>query len=152
MIPPINKTTRVTKKAAAAIYHIITNSFAENAFKTAKIKSNVSDHFPISILFLHQTNLQKNEVINQCKRIINQGKIEAFLESLYQYEWDTIKTHQDANEACNIFTLTFCTIYDTFFPVNKVTIKTKDCESPSITKGMTKSSKRSNVSFRNLKK
>ena len=58
-----------------------------------------------------------------------------------QYDWDTIKTHQDANEAYNNFISTFCTIYDTFFPVNKMKI-TKDLESPWITKGIKKSSKK----------
>ena len=35
-------------------------------------------------------------------------KIEAFLQNLYQYDWDTIKTHQDANEAYNNSILTLC--------------------------------------------
>ena len=38
--------------------------------------------------------------------------------------------------------MTFCTIYDTFFPMNKMKIKTKDLESPWITKGIKKSSKK----------
>ena len=41
-----------------------------------------------------------------------------------------IKTHQDTNEACNNFISIFCTIYDTFFPMNKMKIKTKKLESP----------------------
>ena len=69
-------------------------------------------------------------------------KIEAFLQNLDQYDWDTIKTHQDANEASNNFISTFCTIYDTFFPMNKKKIKTKDLESPWITKEIKKSSKK----------
>ena len=47
MMPTINKPKRVTKKTATAIDHIITNSFVENAFKTVRIKSDVSVHFPI---------------------------------------------------------------------------------------------------------
>ena len=47
MIPTINKPTRVTKKTATETHHIITNSFVENTFKTAIIKSDVSYHFPI---------------------------------------------------------------------------------------------------------
>ena len=35
-----------------------------------------------------------------------------------------------------------CKIYDTFFPMNKMKIKTKDLESPWITKGIKKSSKK----------
>ena len=52
----------------------------------------------------------------------------AFLQNLYRYDWDTMKLHQDANEAYNNFILTFCTIYDTFLPMNKMKIKTKDLE------------------------
>ena len=47
MIPTIIKATRVTKKPATVIDHIITTSFVENTFKTATIKTDVSDHFPI---------------------------------------------------------------------------------------------------------
>ena len=51
-------------------------------------------------------------------------KFESFLQNLYQYDWDTIKTYQDANEAYHNFTLTFCTVYDMFFPIYKMKIKT----------------------------
>ena len=85
MIPTINKPTRVTKKTATAIDHIITNSFVENTYKTAIIKSDVSDHFPICI-FIPSTNLFTKNDINQYKRIINDEKIEAFLQNLYQYD------------------------------------------------------------------
>ena len=48
MIPIMYKPTRVTIKDATAIDHIITNSLAENTFKTAIIKSDVLDYFPAS--------------------------------------------------------------------------------------------------------
>ena len=97
------------------IDHIITNSFVENTFKTAIIKSDVSYHFPIFV-FIPSTNLlTKNDVIYQYKRIINDEKIEASLQNLYHYDWDTINTHQDANEAYKNLILAFCTIYDNFF-------------------------------------
>lgn len=34
MIPTKNKSIAVTKKSTTAIHHIVTNSFAENTFKT----------------------------------------------------------------------------------------------------------------------
>ena len=137
MIPTINN-----KKTATAIDDIITDGFVENTFKTTIIKSDVSHHFLICI-FIPSTNLfTKNDVIYQYKRIINDEKTEAFLQNLYQYDRNTIKTHQDANEAYNNFILTFCTIYDTFFPMNKMKIKTKDLESQWITKGIKRSSKK----------
>ena len=114
MIPTINKPTRVTKKSKTATDHIITSSFVENTFKTAIIKSDVSNYFPICI-FIPSANLFAiSDVIYQYKRIINDEKNEAFLQNLCQYDWDTIKTYQDANEAYNNFILTSCTIFDTF--------------------------------------
>ena len=37
--------------------------------------------------------------------------LEAFFQTLYHHDWDTIKTHQDTNEAYDIFILTFCRKY-----------------------------------------
>ena len=52
-----------------------------------------------------------------------------------------ILLHQNANEGCNNLILTFCTIYDTFFPMKKMKIKIKDLESPWTTKRIKQSSK-----------
>ena len=83
MITTINKPIRVTKKTAIAIHHIITNSFVENTFRIAIIKSDVSDHFPICV-FISSANLfTKNGVIYQYKRITNHDKNKAFLQNLY---------------------------------------------------------------------
>ena len=80
IITTTNKPTRVTKKTATAVDHIITNSFIENTFETAIIKSGVSDHFPICI-FIPSTNLYtKIDVIYHYKRIINDEKVEVFLQ------------------------------------------------------------------------
>ena len=85
--------------------------------------------------FIPLTNLvSKTDVIYQYKRILNDEKIESFLQNLYRYDWDTIKTHQDTNEAYNNFILTCSTIDDTFFSYEEKKIKNKDLESPWITK------------------
>ena len=57
MIPAINKPTRVTRKTATAIDHILTNSLFDTFFKTVIFKSDISDHFPI--WFLSQNSLPK---------------------------------------------------------------------------------------------
>ena len=51
MIPTVNKPTRVTGKTATAIDYILTNSFIDTTIKTGIINSDVSDHFPICLLF-----------------------------------------------------------------------------------------------------
>ena len=50
MIPTINKPNRITRTAATAIDHILTNSFIDRNLKTTVSKSDVSDHFPICFL------------------------------------------------------------------------------------------------------
>ena len=45
-----------------------------------------------------------------------------------------------------------CKIYDTFFPMNKMQIKTKDLESPWITKRIKNLLKRNNVCIQNFLK
>ena len=55
MIPLTNKPTRVTKHSTNAIDHIITNSvIGHDDFKSAIIKADLSDHFPI--VFAIKTN------------------------------------------------------------------------------------------------
>ena len=49
IIPTINKPTRVTRKTATAIDHILTNSFIDIIIKTGIIKFDVLDNFPISL-------------------------------------------------------------------------------------------------------
>ena len=52
MIPIINIPTGVTRMAASAMDHILTNSFIDSYFKTTITESNVSDHFPICFMIL----------------------------------------------------------------------------------------------------
>ena len=48
MIPAINKLTRVTRNAATALDHIITNTVITGIpHRSGIIKTDISDHFPI---------------------------------------------------------------------------------------------------------
>ena len=78
MIPTINKPTRVTKKTATVIDHITTNSFVENTFKAAIIKSHVSVHFPICI-FIPSTNLFTKKMLSiNIKKSLMMKKLKLF--------------------------------------------------------------------------
>ena len=46
MIPTINKPTRVTKHTATAIDNIITDCILNSNFKSALVKTDLSDRFP----------------------------------------------------------------------------------------------------------
>ena len=52
MIPTINKPTRVTKHTATAIDNIITNCIINSDFKSAIVKTDLSNHF--SIIFINE--------------------------------------------------------------------------------------------------
>ena len=82
--------------------------------------------------------------IYQYQRIINDKKIEAFHQNLYQYDWNTIESHHNTNKTDINFIVTFsliyniCMIYNIFSYEKKIKTKTKDLESPWITKGIKK--------------
>ena len=60
---------------ATAIDHIFTNSFIDRNFKTAIIKTDVSDHFPICFIIPSLKHQTENETFCICKRIINNGQL-----------------------------------------------------------------------------
>ena len=95
MIPTINKPTRVTRKAATAIDHILTNSFCDTVFKTAIYKCDVSDHFPICFIIpspSKQENVTETTFIT--KRIFNTESIELFKKKLCETSWDEMEMSQ----------------------------------------------------------
>ena len=51
LIPTINKATRVTRNRANAIDHIIKKSVINAKFKTGIVKNDISNHFPIFLIF-----------------------------------------------------------------------------------------------------
>ena len=90
MIPIINKPTRVTRKSASAIDHIITNCFAESNFKTAIFKSDISDHFSIGAFFSTTAKQTNNGVTFIYKRIINNEATQRFNQKLYELNWNEL--------------------------------------------------------------
>ena len=120
MIPAINQPTRVTRKTTTAIDHILTNSFTDTAFKTAILKSDISDHFPICFIIpssMKQINNTKNTVI--FKRVFDTESIELFKQKLYKTNWDVIEVFQNPDEAYKSFLNKFSDLSNTYFPKNR---------------------------------
>ena len=64
LIPTIDKPTRVRKNSATAIDHIITAHVFTCDFKTAILKTDLTDHFPIVIaLKNNRLSQQHSELI-----------------------------------------------------------------------------------------
>ena len=152
LILVINKPTRVTKKSASAIDHIITNSFLTNEIKTGIIKTDVSDHFPI-FLICDKFNFDGCPVNNFIfKRYINDTSLQHFENSLNSINWYKIQKINCPNEAYDEFIKTFSSCYEVSFPKVKIKIKSKSFLSPWITKGLIKSSKKKQKLYNNFLK
>ena len=133
MIPTINKPTRVTRKTATAIDHILTNSFIDTTIKTGIIKSDVLDHFHICLFIPSEKVSVENEIVYIYKRIITNETIKAFTQNLYENNLNDIESICNPNVAYSIFLEKVCTMYDKHFPSKKIKLKTKDLKSPCIT-------------------
>ena len=91
MIPVINKPTRVTRCAVTAIDHMFTNSIINTEIKSAIIKADISDHFPI--LFVAKVKVDVSIKVEQyiLKRNISDQSRKKFKQKLRDVTWDDIK-------------------------------------------------------------
>ena len=142
-VPLINRPTRVTRKSATCIDHILTNSFIDSEIEAGIFKNDMSDHFPVfcNIKANVSTNSYKTIIY---KRIFNEEPFDDFKYLLNHVDWNYIVyiVNSDTNESYNKFLMKFSELYDVAFPETKIEIKTKNLLSPWLTKGLRKSSKR----------
>ena len=100
-VPIINRPTRVTRKSATCIDHILTNSFIDTNIESGISKSEISDHF--SVFCKLKTNLS----VTPHKTIIYQRKINDIAIADFRYllqhvDWDNIMSN-DTNESYHKF-------------------------------------------------
>ena len=143
LIPTINKPTRVGKNSATAVDHIITDYVLTCDFKIAILKTDLTDYFPIVIALKNYGLSQQHSITkHKYKRSYNEENMEAFNQRLLSVNWDEVKNCDDPNDAYKQFFNIFNSICDIYFPKVSVRLKTKHIQSPCITKGIAKSSKR----------
>ena len=75
LIPTINKPTRIGKKSATAIDHIITDYVLTSDFKTAILKTDLTDHFPTGIALKMMDSPSNIQKINICTNAAVMKKI-----------------------------------------------------------------------------
>ena len=75
------------------------------------------------------------------KRIINNNAIEAFRQKLQKTDREEIETSRNPNACYKIFLKKFIFLYDEYFPIKIIKLKTTDIQSPWITTGIKKSLK-----------
>ena len=81
LVPTVNKSTKVKNKTISAIDHTIPNSINNNDIKIAIIRTDISDHFPVTHAFrprssMSSENYHKNRYLH--KRVINESSKATF--------------------------------------------------------------------------
>ena len=110
LIPIINKPTRITKRNATAIDHVITNSYLSSNIETGIIKTDVSHHFPI-FLISNEPDVSLYPTTTKIqKRYISDQSIREFNNELIKTNWDHVVQTKCPNEAYESFLETFLTL------------------------------------------
>ena len=141
-IPTVNKLTRVTRKTATTIDHILTNLLVNTNFKTLVFKIDISNHLPICFLQPTSRPRKKNEVTYITKSVINKNAIKLFKQRLFKTGWNDVINNKNPNDGYFYFSHKLIVLYDKYFPKQNIRIHKKDLQNPWITRGIRKSSKR----------
>ena len=75
LIPTIDKPTRVRKNSATAIDHIITDHVFTCNFKTAILKTDLTDHFPIVFALKNNRLSQQHSELIICTNVTIMKKV-----------------------------------------------------------------------------
>ena len=142
MIPTINKPTRVTRQTASAIDHIITNSIVHTGFKSAIMKTDISEHFQIFFCYKYIAEKEDAKEEFKYKRKFSNQSIGIFKLRLCYINWSKVRQYRKANEAYSNYFNIINSLYDECFPEAKIRLKQKKHFTPLITRGIKKSSKR----------
>ena len=102
----------------------------------------MSDHFPIVFTIKTNATTKRPVVKSTNKRSYCEKNIDKFKNILHNRNWDDIKKIEDPNKAYKYFLNIFIDIYDKSFPKSEVKVKFKSDQSPWITKGIAKLSKK----------
>ena len=141
VIPLTNKPTRVTRHSANGIDHIITNSVTgHNDFKSAIIKTDLSDHFPIVFAIKTNETMQRSVVKSIYKRSLTVKKILTNLKILCPTEIGWHLKIEDPTRHINTFSLPLLTFITIRFQNRKLKLNSR--VSPWINKEIAKSSKK----------
>ena len=122
-VPLINRPTRVTRKSATCIDHILSNSFIDSEIEAGIFKNDMSGHFPVfcNVKANVSTNSDKTIIY---KRTFNEESVDDFKYLLNHVDWNYI-ANSDTNESYNKFLMKFSELYDVAFPETKIEIKNK---------------------------
>ena len=102
----------------------------------------MSDHFPTVFAIKTNETTQRPVIKSTYKSSYCEKNIDKFKSILHNRNCDDIKKIEEPNKAYKYFLNIFIEIYDKSFPKSEDKVKFKSDQSPWITKGVTKSSKK----------
>ena len=106
------------------------------------LKTDISDHFPISTISVKHRLDSSDKKVTIRNRIINAKSIQEFRYILSEVDWENLYSTSNPNDAYEYFLKVFSGIYDLAFPLKTFSVKRKTLQNPWMTKGFLKSSKR----------
>ena len=126
--------------------HYILNNYMHSRIITA----DISDHFPIFLISKDLILDSSNEPIHITKREINDKSIAYFKTLLSIVDWKHVLNEDSPNNVYNESLRIFGGFYNEVFPKQKIKIKRKSFNSPWMTKGLVKSSKKKQRLYENV--
>ena len=114
----VSKPTRISDTSASAIDHIITNRSLTN-IESVILVSDISDHFPV-FHFLPCKRYQNNDPKTFTAHNFSKRNLDNFHVALSNINWDSMYESTNAQNAFDIFEDNFLTLYNMYFPQNKV--------------------------------
>jgi len=136
----ICKPTRVTTQTQSSVDNfLVSTNF--NELSSGIIQTDISDHFPIFLLYKTNSLSGKKKSKTIVKRDFSAENIKEFEYKLVVTDWTGVYRTNSANSAYEKFLDKIKEAYDLSFPEKEVTLKTKNIDNQWMTRGLRKSSK-----------
>ena len=120
VIPLVNRPTRVTKNTATCIDHIYTNSYHDQNILSGIIKNDLSDHFPVFLIYENINATTFPDKVNKQIKIINKSTLNKFKRELSQHDWSLVTSSDNPNQGYEVFERQFQKIYHECFPTKTI--------------------------------
>ena len=147
LIPVTTIPTRITESTATCIDHFYlrpSKKLHNKTLKTGVLFADTSDHLPI-FLIIAKINFNSSE--RRSVRIHSETNVNKFIERVNNFDWTSVTTIMDTNEAYGKFIEQYYDIYNESFPLKKVSIS-RNKDKKWMTKGLRLSIQNKNLLYR----
>ena len=96
------------------IDHIFINSVTTTKFKTAIIKSDISDHLPMFFVAEYNIHIKETKECFIFSRELSDISVGKFKYRLRTVNWNSVTNSSDTNETYDDFIEIFSSLYDEF--------------------------------------